>query len=371
MVRILHTADLHLDSPFSLKDKSTAQSRRGMLRSTFTSATLFARMEHIDIFLIAGDVFDTQFATRDTLAMMKEEFLKCPDTRFIISPGNHDPYTPDSPWAKAQFPENVYIFSSPEITKFSFPELDTEVYGFAWIGEEMPVSPLTSLPVLDRSMTNILCIHADTAGKEGKYFSLSEGVMAQSGFDYIALGHIHNAPEDVSRVSDTYYSYSGCPEGRSFDECGEKSVIIGEFEKNDGIFTPKFYKKPFTKRHFEIVNTDVTGSETTYDILKRINEAMEPDQNASVRFCLTGKVSPSLILSREAVKENIRGFAYVEIDDRTCPEYGVEALISDPGIRGEFYRIMLPLLSSEDDEERKNAEKALKFGLAALDNAKN
>lgn len=372
MVRILHTADLHLDSPFSLKDRMGASARRTMLRSTFTSATLFARMEHIDIFLIPGDVFDTQFATRDTLLMMKEEFAKCPETRFVISPGNHDPYTADSPWAKTQFPDNVYIFTSEKLSYFSFPELNTVVYGFAWNSDTLPGSPLDQGVELDRTKLNILSVHADQQGKQDKYFQFTEKQFSDLGFDYIALGHIHNTTDEIKCINGTYYAYSGCLEGRSFDECGIKSAIIGELDKNAGVH--RFSRRSFTQRHFEIEEVDVSGRSTAYEIISAVNEASALrcfDPNASVRFILKGEVSPSLIISDSVISEAVSGPGYVEIKDETVPSFGADALLSDPGIRGQFYRTMLPLLESEDEAERKKAEAALRIGLHALDTSKS
>ena len=84
MLKILHMADLHLDSPFSLQNADTAQAMRQMMRGTFTSAMLYARSEKIDLVLIPGDVFDTGYAARDTLALLRSEFEKSPEIRFII-----------------------------------------------------------------------------------------------------------------------------------------------------------------------------------------------------------------------------------------------------------------------------------------------
>ena len=98
MVKILHTADIHLDSPFSLLDVKKAQARKAELRGTFSSMMLYAKSEKYHIVLMAGDLFDSEFATKETLEMMATQFASAPECRFVISPGNHDPLTPKSPY---------------------------------------------------------------------------------------------------------------------------------------------------------------------------------------------------------------------------------------------------------------------------------
>ena len=91
-LKVFHCADLHLDAPFSLFTPGEADRRRIELRSAFTSAVLFARSNGADIFLISGDLFDSDCVTRDTCELLAGQFASFPTCRFFISPGNHDPY---------------------------------------------------------------------------------------------------------------------------------------------------------------------------------------------------------------------------------------------------------------------------------------
>ena len=70
MIKILHTADIHLDSPFSLLDVKKAQARKSELRGTFTSMMLYAKTENYDIVLLPGDIFDNEYATKETMELM-------------------------------------------------------------------------------------------------------------------------------------------------------------------------------------------------------------------------------------------------------------------------------------------------------------
>ena len=122
MIKILHCADIHLDSPFSLSDVKKANTRRALQRGTFTSIMLYARTEKVDLMLLPGDIFDTEYVTRDTASLLVKEFEQASGCRFVIAPGNHDPFSENSPYAKLKFPQNVYSLitvSSNRLTNMS------------------------------------------------------------------------------------------------------------------------------------------------------------------------------------------------------------------------------------------------------------
>ena len=109
-MKFIHCADIHLDAPFSLLSPSDAGKRRTELRSDFSGAVLYAKTEGCKLFIIAGDLFDDEFVTKDTMEMLVHEFSAFPSCHFVIAPGNHDPYTERSPYKLTEWPENVHIF---------------------------------------------------------------------------------------------------------------------------------------------------------------------------------------------------------------------------------------------------------------------
>ena len=70
MIKVLHTADIHLDVPFKIANVAKAQTRRSELRGALSSLFTYARLEHFDLMLIAGDMFDREFVTPDTVALV-------------------------------------------------------------------------------------------------------------------------------------------------------------------------------------------------------------------------------------------------------------------------------------------------------------
>ena len=136
MIKVLHTADIHLDSPFSSFDIEKSNTRKDELRNTFHLAVSYAIENEIDLFIIAGDLFDMEYVTSKTMDFVKEEMIRASHTKFIITPGNHDYYHDKSVYADINLPSNCYIFKNNQVEKISFDDIETDVYGFGYTSEE-------------------------------------------------------------------------------------------------------------------------------------------------------------------------------------------------------------------------------------------
>ena len=84
-VRILHTGDLHLDSPFACLSPEKSEERRRELRETFSRLVTLAREEQVDLLLIAGDLFDADYVTARTASRIIEEFAALAPTEIVTS----------------------------------------------------------------------------------------------------------------------------------------------------------------------------------------------------------------------------------------------------------------------------------------------
>ncbi len=358
MLRILHTGDVHLDSPFSGLDPTFAEVRRNELRAAFTSMLHYARCEKVDMILIAGDLFDAQFVTRETLALIKREFesIKCP---IIISPGNHDSVTESGVWKRGVFPDNTYIFTNDSLEYFDFPDLGVRVWGWAFTSHTMESSPLVGRRA-DGEGINILCAHGDMSSARSLSCPLTVGELEAFGADYAALGHIHNPKEYTERIA-----YCGCLEGRAFDETGIKGAL--DVTLDGGRVTRK--KIRFSKRRYECASLDVYGADSNTELASRISEFIISEHygdDTILRLTLTGEVSPSFAVNTAVLeKASDRVFA-LKVEDATSPMLGSDELRRDPTLRGELYRVLEPALTSDDPREREKASAALRVGLAAI-----
>ena len=368
MIKILHCADLHLDSPMSARDISRAEAGRHDVRAALTSLVMYIKSNSIDFLLISGDLFDGAFVSRETVALLCHEFASIPDCRVIIAPGNHDPYTFASYYRLAELPENVFVFDSEEIKYFDFPEKNTTVYGWAFTSDFLDTCPINGeFVVASPERINLLVAHGELDVSESKYCPIQSKVLAKCGFDYVALGHRH-AYDGVKECGEGYIAYSGCLEGRGFDELGVKGAIAAVIDKNS---TPKMSSKflRFCKRRYEIADCDVTGAASNADMLDRIAKLISDAHYAEdtiLRVRLVGEVGAECKPSVAFLEGQFPSVCSIEIVDATAPIGSGERLKDDPTLRGAFYRSLEGMLASEDESERELASMALKYGLAAL-----
>ena len=359
--------DLHLDSPFSSLGVDKSEIRRREFRATFTSIMYYAKEAAVDIVLISGDLFDDGYATAETVDLLCKEFSGMPDCRFVISPGNHDPYTRGSLYAAKKLPKNVYVFSDSTLSRFVFEDLNTEVYGWAFTGDSLLQSPLAGKSADDNGRLHLCCGHCDMSSPLSKYAPVTRADVVGFGAHYNAFSHIHKTPE-VMREGNVVWSYSGVVEGRSFDECGEGGVNLIE-AATGGDFAVTVKRIPTWRRMYAVEKVDVGGAQTLADIAAAIDGVIKEkkyDDKTLLRVTLTGAVSPE-IENPSRLESAVRGLFSLEIVDETTPTFDGGMLEKDITIRGELYRALLPSLTAGDAETRSCAREALKLGLAALE----
>ena len=121
-MKIMHIADLHLDSAFSGFSKDMADRKREELRLCFVKAMKIAKDNEVKLVLISGDLFDTPFCSAMTRKIVFEAIANagCP---VVIAPGNHDYYNKNGTYADKDFPENAFVFTSGELGRFDFDDL--------------------------------------------------------------------------------------------------------------------------------------------------------------------------------------------------------------------------------------------------------
>ncbi len=361
MIKILHTGDLHLDSPFAGHSAEMAKQRRRELRETFSAMMTYARSAAVDMVLIAGDLFDRKFATSDTVELLREEFssLGCP---VVIAPGNHDPADGRGIWHSENLPENVHVFTDETLSKFSFDEKGIDVYGFAFTSPEMTSSPISGEFVKDRSRVSILLCHGDITSPISRNCPISAAQIEAFGADYTALGHIHNGEAYSGSAGGYTYAYCGCPEGRDFGECGPKGAIIAEI---DDMRHVTITRRTFCRRRYEDIAVSVDGAAVMSEVIRAAETAaMTADERTILRLTFTGTTSPELEIDPSAIKAALSSVGDVTVRDKTTPSLSFSQ--DDPTVRGEFCRLLLPMLNSSDPADRERAVLALRMGLCAL-----
>ena len=216
--------------------------------------------------------------------------------------------------------------------------------------------------MLNKNDINIVTLH----GQEVKYDQKdkAEIINIQSlknkNIDYLALGHIHKFKQE--RIdSRGIYCYSGCLEGRGFDECGEKGFVLLDVDEEENKITSKFI--PFAGRHLYEVNVDTTDTLTTLDVEEKIDNSIKDiEKEALIKIILTGKVdinSERDINYLEKKYKNI--FYFAKIYDETILKIDYMKYENDASLKGEFIRLVL-----KQDLPEEEKRKIITTGIKAL-----
>ena len=366
MPRILHCADVHFDSPLTSNMSADLAMQRGEeQRETFSKIIELAKS--VDIMLIAGDLFNSKFVSRETIAFLQKKFAEIPDVAVFIAAGNHDFLTVDGYYKTIDFGKNVYIFSD-KFEKVELPKFQTCVFGVSQ-SKAHHTEALVREPDVNKNLTNIMLLHGEVVGDGvvSEFHPVSKSFIENSGMDYVALGHVHQH-NGINRTGTVAWSYSGVPEGRGFDECGDKGVIVGTVT-NSGVDL-KFVK--CCKRRYYVIETEIPNdcldneSRTKFLLDYVLNIGSEED---FYKISVVGEIPPKYPLNLDIIVNKLNSaLHYAKLTDDTIFEYDYDQLMSEAGVRGMFVKALRERIENSTGEERQLAELALKYGLQAMEN---
>lgn len=220
-MKLLHAADLHLDTPFTGRTDEQADFLRRQLLSIPGKLVDLCRKEQCDMMLLSGDLFDGRPSRESVRALLYA--LEDAAVPVFIAPGNHDPIDLHSPYLTEDWPANVHIFKQPAMEALSLPELDCKVYGAGYRSMDCG-SLLEGFRAEGLERYHIGVLHGDPTNAASPYCPITLDQIRESGLDYLALGHIHQGGS--LRGGDTLCAWPGCPMGRGYDETGYKGVLI-------------------------------------------------------------------------------------------------------------------------------------------------
>ena len=256
MLKFIHGADFHLDSAFhALPSRQVAARRRESRELVFRLAG-YVNSHDIGLVLLAGDLFDSTSVFRETGEQLSQA-LGAMRAEVCVSPGNHDFYAPGSPWETVRWPENVHIFRESAMQPVEFPQWNVVVHGAAFTAPEQSESLLAGFCAPADGKLHLGLLHGEIEPAEARYDPIAREEIADSGLAYLALGHIHKRAEPA-HWGKTLCAWPGCPEGRGFDELGEKGVYQGCVFP-DGTVSVSFV--PLAGRRYESLTVDVTGKD--------------------------------------------------------------------------------------------------------------
>ncbi len=364
-LRILHLANTVLGSPYTGLSLEDCHACYKHFPEVFDSVFTYIEKEKIDLVLVAGNLCGRYLSNEDAAHLIRK-FSEA-SCRFVIAPGDQDPYMEDSLYASGRLPKNVTVFESEGLERVALPELGASVYGWAILGQRSHFSPLAGARPKDPDEINLVVGSCAIAART-LFAHISPEEIAAFGADYAAFAH--GAATPVRKAGKTYYCHAGFLEGRNFDELGEGGVMRIDIEEKDGVrhVTPRFVK--LSHHRFEILTMDVTGVTNMQEVTERLGGMIADlgfSENTSLRVILEGELHPTTVLRQSPEDGRAFHLYSLEFIDRTMPTLHAEELERDMSVRGELYRTLRERLSSQNLDERIAVAQALRAGLAALD----
>ncbi len=366
MIRVLHTADIHLGRKFPFL-RERGREYRNQLLKTFEKIVDLAISEDVSLLLVAGDLFDTNRVHGIIIGKVLSAFKKLEDKDIpvCILPGTHDAYNEDSIYRFVRFPSNVTVFT-PEHDKEIYKDLDLTVYGKAFDGRLLGESPIHGLSIIKESNFHVGMAHCSIKIEgliEKDAMILDKSEVANSGLDYLALGHWHSF-QDFSQGG-TKSFYCGSPEPISMDQKGAGSVaMVTIHEKGNVTVDPV---RVGTKKLDEIT-IDVGLVKSIDGIIEMIEAKADP--NLILEVTLAGLCGMEYDLSSQEIEDELgQRFFSLRVLDKSHPrlEEVKSENFSEETVTGKFVRIIEGKIATASNEEDKVLyEEALKLGFALL-----
>ena len=345
MMRILHSADWHLDAPLhSCTPDQARQIRRELLKLPQRVGKL-CRERDCGMILLSGDLFDGP-CSRESVDAVRYA-LEDAAVPVFISPGNHDYIWQKSPYITEKWPGNVHIFRNAAMESVAVEALDCRVYGGAFLGTQSG-GLLEGFRAEGAERYAIGVLHGDPGGAQSPYCPVTAMQVQESGLDYLALGHIHAAGS--FRAGDTLAAWPGCAMGRGFDETGEKGALVVTLDQQARTeFVPlpgiRFFDLELPPGQRIEANLPAMGSGDFY------------------RVTLVGQREPPDL---EEIRSRFPQFPNLILRDRTRPPVELWANAEEDSLQGTFFRILRDAAQGQDEQTRHTLELAAKIARQIL-----
>ena len=344
-MKILHSADLHLDTPFTGRSREQAQFLKEQLLTVPEKLSRLCRQEQCELFLLAGDLFDGAW-TKESFIALRNALEDCGALVFI-SPGNHDYVNLKSPYTTELWPSNVHIFNQPRMESVLLEELNCRVYGAGFRSMDCS-SLLEGFHARDDARYHIGILHGDPTQPDSPCCPVTAGQISSSGLDYLALGHIHKYGQ-LSHGR-TLCAWPGCPMGRGFDETGIKGAYLVDFQDKAQVRfhpldTPRFY-----------------DDKATVDALSGLLPAL-----GSRDFYRVTLVGNDLLPPLEELYEQYRRFPHLELKDRRSAPCALWDSVDADTLEGVYFRLMKDAFEDANPETGEIIELAAKLSRQILD----
>lgn len=379
MLRLLHTADVHLGARHAnLGLQATAQRERQF--AAFRSSVDLAIAEKMDLFLIAGDLFDSNVQPRRSVDRVAAELRRLVEARIrtVLIPGTHDVYDRASIYRSYDLPAlagaagtDFVTLLTPDQASIRLEALDLTVHGQVFATKRAPRSPLAGLDASDDPSTwQIGMIHGSIAiprQTEHDEVVITTDEIAASKLDYLALGHWHSSSRGTA--GRTVYAYSGAPEPVALDQDRAGNVLLVTLDLQDGKRGVQVEERRIGRTTFEKVEIDAASVASQPALIDQLAARASADLVLDVR--LIGVRPDALDVHEEEIEAALADrFLKIRVRDRSVPPLSEGPLPPEDTILGAFVRDVeagiAELEAADDAEGAAEARDVLRLGRLLL-----
>ena len=402
MVKLIHTADLHLDSAFRSRfTKEEAENRRQKQLMAWKELLSFAVEKKVQGILIAGDLFDSPVVSHGTMDFFLSTISEHPEISFFYLRGNHD--TENTFRYQENLPKNLFLFSEKGkkyrlndrlllagaeygTKDISFGENEGATQGAGQAAEqgvgqenahgaealsksESESEEESKFLKLKEEDCNILLLHGALyqGTPKGEAVQGEEGIFLKNleklPLSFIALGHIHKGGEGKLN-NGALWAYPGCLQGRGFDEEGERGFLYLKVEEEKKEIRKEFI--PIKQGEFRILEIELLEDEGTLACLKKIEVEMEKAGIAkedSLRIILKGKKGLEQERNLRYLQLQLQDSVFfLEIRDECELSWNREEAMKEKSLKGEFLRV----LAAADNLSKEEQEEIIALGMGLL-----
>ena len=228
-MKFIHAADLHIDSPMrglDTYDGAPVEALRGATRRALAALVELALREHVDLVVLAGDVYDRDLGDFRAALFFREQMVRLvrAGVRVFVVKGNHDAEGQIS--RRLPDVDGVHVFSARGAETIDIEPLGVAVHGRSFPDRAVPEDLVPSYPEPVPGRFNIGVLHTSLTGREGHdpYAPTSVETLTAKGYDYFALGHVHM--REVVREAGPRIVFPGNLQGRHVGETGSKGCEL-------------------------------------------------------------------------------------------------------------------------------------------------
>lgn len=328
MIRLIHTGDVHLGARHTDLGERAAELRERQF-AAFRATVDLAIDEKVDLFLIAGDLFDSNTQPRRSVERVAAELgrLASASIRTVLIPGTHDVYDGASIYRSydltnmARATGDWVAVLTPYLPEIVFPSLDVAVYGRVFDTKRSPGSPLAGLDATadTRATWKIGMVHGALAipGRtDADAVVFTEEEISRTGLDYLALGHWHSAIE--GRAGNVSYAYSGAPEPVAVDQDGAGQALLVTLDDRAGRHIVTIEHRRVGQTRAEKLDLDAGGVHSQPELIDIL--ARHADANLVFDVSLTGLFPDDLDLDLDEVERALApSFLKFRLRDMSIP----------------------------------------------------